>query len=90
MTAGGMRRYITYRAMITGDQQHTCQAARWWDAARSFVQSATASSVGTGVRRHLERTDAARCEGRTGAGCLVVRMLDCKVYHLSPFGTFRA
>ena len=27
MTVGGMRHYTTYRAMITGDQQHTCQAA---------------------------------------------------------------
>jgi len=51
MTGAGMRRYITYRAMITVDQQHTCQAAQWWDAARSFVQSATAASVGSGVRR---------------------------------------
>ena len=45
--------YITYRAMITADPQHACQAARWWDAARSFFQSATAASVGLGVRRLL-------------------------------------
>ena len=24
------------RAMLTGDKQHTCGAARWWDAVRSF------------------------------------------------------
>ncbi len=53
MTGVGMRRYITYRAMITVDQQHTCQAAKRWDAARSFGQSAIAASVGTGVRRLL-------------------------------------
>ena len=71
MTVGGMRHYITYQAMITVDQQHTCQAARWWDAARSFVQSATAASVGTGVRRHSERADDARCDGGTWCGVTI-------------------
>ncbi len=51
---GATPHYITYRAMITGDQQHACQAARWRDAARSFVQPATAGSVGAGVRKLLD------------------------------------
>ena len=59
MTGAGMRRYITCRAMITADQQHACHAAKWWDAARSFFQTATAASVGTGARRLLRGADAA-------------------------------
>ena len=54
MTGVGMRHDTTYRAMISGDQQHACQSAKWRDAARSFFNRRQPQGSGWGCGGFLD------------------------------------
>ena len=55
---------------VTGDQQHACQAATGGTRRGASFPTATAASVGSGVRRHL-RADTPRCDGGTWCGVTI-------------------
>ena len=67
MTVGGMRHYITYRAMFTGDQQHTCQAASGgMRCGAPWIGDSRKSR--NGGAEAFERAEPARCDGGTWRG----------------------
>ena len=68
---GGHEALHHIRAMITGRPAARVPGRKAVGRGAEFRQSATAASVGSGVRRLLEGADAARCDGGTWCGVTI-------------------